>query len=140
MRIESLPKEYIIDGHKCGLSVTHDTPGWLVTYTYFGKDLLNMDFHEDLQDSIDSLCKKLSIIPEPITEEWLEENGYHHEKLLKKFDRWISEDRRIEFTKDSNMIGRDWYVHVDNEDLQTIGGMSVQYTWQLKSLLNLLRK
>lgn len=138
MDITALPNEYRVKDFNCSLTVMNDKHlGWLITYMYYEYDPLDMDFYPTLQDSIDAICEKLDLKPELITEEWLESNGYHHEKLLKEFDRWISEDRRIEITKNSNMVGRDWCVHVDNQDFQSIGCLDVQEVWQLEEFLKL---
>ena len=138
MDITSLPANYKIKNFNCSLTVMNDKYlGWLVTYMYHEYDPLEMDYYPNLQDSIDALCEKLGLKPELITEEWLESNGYHKEILMGKFERWISEDRRIEITKDSNMSGRDWTVHIDNEDFQSIGSLDIQEVWQLDAMLKL---
>lgn len=138
MDITSLPSEYKIKDFNCSLTIIKDKYlGWLVTYMYYEYDPLEMDFYPTLQDSIDALCEKLGYKPELITEEWLESNGYHHEVYLERFERWVSEDHRIEFHKDSNMPGRDWTVHIDNEDFQSIASLDIQEVWQLDAILRL---
>ena len=138
MDITSLPNEYKIEDLNCSLTVMNDKHlGGLVTYMYFGYDPLEMDFYPTLQDSIDALCEKLELKPEIITEEWLESNGYHKEILMGEFERWISEDRRVEISKGSNMVGRDWSVHIDNEKFESIGSLGIQEVWQLNAMLRL---
>lgn len=75
-----------------------------------------------------------------LTEEWLSENGYTFDNRGDILPTWFSEDRRIIIIKYSNMPGRDWFVRIDNEDHQTIGGLSVQYIYQLEGLLELLKE
>ena len=38
----------------------------------------------------------------------------------------------------SNFIGRDWYVHVDNEDYETIGTISIDTIEQFNTFMTLL--
>lgn len=44
----------------------------------------------------------------------------------------------IEFNHCSNMVDRDWNVHVDNEDFQSIGSANIQTVEQFNQLMNLL--
>lgn len=139
MDITFLPSNQKIDGHNYCLNIIHDTPGWKVTYSFSGVDPLGMDFFPTLEEAVISLCKRLDIPLPEINEGWLKENGYSSEPEYDGLlERWISEDKTIEITKDSNMIGRDWYVHVDNWDFETIGGLSIKYVWQLEEFLKLL--
>lgn len=137
MDITSLPKTYKINGYTYNLRVNFDTPGVVVNYSRFGIDAFDLDYSESLEEAIDNLCKKIGLLPEPITEKWLEENGYRLD-TTSMFSSWYSEDRRIELSRYSNMVNRNWYVHVDNSDFQTIGALSVQEVWQLKAFLELL--
>lgn len=44
----------------------------------------------------------------------------------------------LELSKLSNMVGRDWYVHVDNKDFQTIGGCSVDTIEHFNDFMDVL--
>lgn len=136
MDITSLPKTITKNGILYGLRVIYDTPGWIVTYMNNEKDFLDIDFSPTLQDAIDEVCRKLDIKPELITKTWLELHGYQHKNDY-GIDTWTSEDGRVIITNLSNSIGRDWNVHIDNEDFQTIGGLDIQETWQLETILRL---
>lgn len=137
MDITSLPNEYRIRDLNYSLTVIHDEHlGWLVTYMHYDYDPLEMDFYPTLQDSIDALCERLELQPELITEEWLESNEYHRDENL-GIERWVSKDHRIEIGKYSNTPGRDWHVHIDNEDFQSIGSLDIQEVWQLDAILRL---
>ena len=137
MNLESLPGTYIYENRKCSLSVLYEEDlGWTVSYMYLDWDPLGMDFYPTLQEAIDALCEKLDLKPEIITPEYLESQGYHKSEEF-GLERWMSGDYRVEITKLSNMKNRDWHVHIDNEDFQTIGGLSIQEVWQLEEILRL---
>ena len=56
--------------------------------------------------------------PIPITKKWIELNGFHAEKWNDDSDDycdyWISDDGRLDISNISNMVGRDYYLHIDN--------------------------
>ena len=82
------------------------------------------------------------ISPIPISEEFLEKNGFildndieviTEEKFyLLKLDKFT-----ITIHEGSNTIGRDWWIHIDNKDCCTIASADVQYVHQLQNLLNI---
>lgn len=84
--------------------------------------------------------------PIPITEEWLELNHIHLEKITQHSDDidfrfWYSEDHRLEISNLSNTIYngysaevRMYRAHMDNEDYETIGCLDVQYVHQIQHL------
>lgn len=83
------------------------------------------------------------IQPIPITEEFLERNGFvldddiegiTEEKFyLLKLDKFT-----ITIHEGSNTIGRDWWIHIDNEDCCSIASADIQYVHQLQNLLNIM--
>ena len=82
------------------------------------------------------------ISPIPISEEFLEKNGFvldddiegiTEEKFyLLKLDKFT-----ITIHEGSNTMGRDWWIHIDNEDCCTIASADVQYVHQLQNLFNI---
>lgn len=58
--------------------------------------------------------------------DWLEPNMMYE-----------SEDKRIQITDLCNSGDGYWYVHVDNEDYQTVGSCDVKYVHQFQQLLRL---
>lgn len=82
------------------------------------------------------------VSPIPITEEFLGKNGFvldddiegiTEEKFyLLKLDKFT-----ITIHEGSNTIGRDWWIHIDNEDCCTIASADVQYVHQLQNLFNI---
>lgn len=76
--------------------------------------------------------------PIPLTEEFFEKNGFVLNNmffpLYKKYD---SEDKRIIITDEANSGDGYWYVHIDNEDFDTIGACDVNYVHQFQQLLRL---
>lgn len=88
-----------------------------------------------------------------ITKEVLLANGWHEEKtpitdtmdyVEYCLDDYSTDKNGIKLgyhlraNNWTNMIGRDWYVHVDNGDFQTIGGFSFSTAEQLNGFLKLM--
>lgn len=75
--------------------------------------------------------------PIPLTSEILEKNGFNCEEIIQL--HWISEDGRILLRNDESLISSNnkWSVHVDNEDMQTIGYFELTYVHQLQHALRL---
>lgn len=83
------------------------------------------------------------IIPVEINEEFLKWNGFElDEKMYEDFEEKYYELKLEKFTitihEDSNTIGRDWWVHIDNDFCCTIASADVQYVHQFQNLLNIL--
>jgi hypothetical protein len=84
-------------------------------------------------------CLGRDLEPIPLTEEFFEKNGF------KKVDYdylepnllFESDDKRIQITDVNNSGDGYWYVHVDNEDYDTIGRCDVKYVHQFQQLLRL---
>lgn len=76
--------------------------------------------------------------PIPITKKWIELNGFRAENWNDDSDDycdyWISYDGRLHISNISNMVGRDYYLHIDNSRYEGIGGMDVQYAHQIQHL------
>lgn len=78
------------------------------------------------------------IRPIPLTEEFFEKNGFVlNNSFYPYYKKYESEDKRIIITNETNSGDGYWYVHVDNEDYDTIGGCDVKYVHQLQQLLRL---
>lgn len=75
--------------------------------------------------------------PIPLTAEILEKNGFEREEIIQS--HWISEDGRILLRNDESLINSNnkWSVHVDNEDMQTIGYFEITYAHELQHALRL---
>lgn len=75
--------------------------------------------------------------PIPLTSEILKSNGFNCEEIIQP--HWISEDGRILLRNDESLINSNnkWSVHVDNEDMQTIGYFELTYVHQLQHALRL---
>lgn len=50
---------------------------------------------------------------------------------------YMSRDRRILINKLSNSSDDCWYCHIDNEDMETVGGADIQYVHELQHLYKL---
>jgi hypothetical protein len=82
------------------------------------------------------------ISPIPITEEFISKNGFvldddinditEEKYYLLKLDKFT-----ITIHEGSNTLGRDWWVHIDNEDCCSIASADVQYVHQLQNLFNI---
>lgn len=76
--------------------------------------------------------------PQPIllTEEILLANGYHKETTV-DIVMFISEDGCISINNDARFMNTQnkWWVHLDNEDMDSIGGLELSYVHQFQNLL-----
>lgn len=80
--------------------------------------------------------------PIRITEEFLKNNGFvldddinditEEKYYLLKLDKFT-----ITIHEGSNTLGRDWWVHIDNDDCCTIASADVQYVHQMQNLFNI---
>jgi hypothetical protein len=75
--------------------------------------------------------------PIPLTEEFFEKNGFKKAAVFDIFKMFESADKRIQITDCTNSGDGYWYVHVDNEDYDTIGNCDVKYVHQFQQLLRL---
>ena len=78
------------------------------------------------------------IEPIPLTSEILEKNGYTpHDGFTEQAVDWRSEDNRIimsDWEYDNH-----WYIHIDNEDMDTICTAEITYVHELQHALKLCR-
>lgn len=72
----------------------------------------------------------------PLTEEILLSNGYHKENAG-DVETFLSDDGRILVSNDTNYRNthNKWWVHIDNEDMDSIGGLEISYVHQFQNLL-----
>ena len=80
------------------------------------------------------------IAPIPITEELLVRIGLKRENVIcseKYFFKNIP-NYTIVVKSHSNTIGRDWSVHIDNDDADSVADVDIQYLHQLQNLLNIM--
>ncbi len=97
------------------------------------------------KDAIDGIWKAQlarKFDPIPITEELLKELGFEQffEDVVPNFHYWkiILNGYPIEITywgEERNSKGKEWSVHIDNEDCVGIGGMDVQYLHELENFV-----
>lgn len=80
------------------------------------------------------------IAPIPITEELLVKIGLKRENAIcsdKYFFKNIP-NHTIVVKNYSNTIGRDWSVHIDNDDADSVADVDIQYLHQLQNILNIM--
>lgn len=79
------------------------------------------------------------LFPIPLTVEILEKNGFKCEEIIQR--HWISEDGRILLKDDELLINSSnkWSVHVDNEDMQSIGYFEITHVHELQHALRLCK-
>lgn len=77
------------------------------------------------------------IKPIPLTAEILDKNEFKCEEIIQR--HWISEGGRILLKNDESLISSNnkWSVHVDNEDMQSIGYFEITYIHELQHVLRL---
>lgn len=82
----------------------------------------------------------------PLTEELFLKLGFEKEIDERFPDEYSymrvsyrSKDKRVVINNQSNSGDGYWYVHIDNEDMSTIGGCDVKYLHEFKQLLRLCR-
>ena len=100
------------------------------------EQLWECEIDADFETSYDN------VYPIPLTTEILEKNGYtSHDDLAGRGVEWISEDNRIimsdwEYDINSN---NHWYIHIDNEDMDTICTAEITYVHEFQHLLKLCK-
>ena len=76
------------------------------------------------------------LVPIPLTNGFFGRNGFTKETDVVG-ELWVSKDKRIIVRRGcSNMIDRDWYIHIDNEDMESIASGDIQYVHQFQNKLN----
>ena len=73
-----------------------------------------------------------------LTPEIILKNGFTHETLFDT-DDYVSEDKRIVVHSEKKYINSDnlWYVHIDNEDMNTTGSGEISFVHELQQLLKI---
>lgn len=87
-----------------------------------------------------SYARVNEVNPIPITEELLLKIGLKRENVIcseKYFFKNIP-NYTIVVKSHSNTIGRDWSVHIDNDDADSVADVDIQYLHQLQNLLNIM--
>jgi hypothetical protein len=77
------------------------------------------------------------ITPAPITKSFLESLGFKLEETIPgKLWEYISPDRRIILRNDQEYLNsyNSWYIHIDNEDMETIATCEISWIHQLQNL------
>lgn len=77
------------------------------------------------------------IEPIPLTAEILEKNGFIGEG--DKFKLWTSADKRVILHNNDGYLNtfNKWHVHVDTEDMRTIGNIELTYVHQIQQFLRM---
>jgi hypothetical protein len=88
-----------------------------------------------------------TLAPIPITEDFLQANGFIHKCIIDP-DEYYTEglyewEKEVQgnwltLSVGSNKIGCDWRLHVDNCDRDSICNIDIQYVHQLQNVLNIL--
>lgn len=81
------------------------------------------------------------IDPITITETLLINNGFKKRLLIEgdeRYDDWVEYEKDfngyfVSIRHCSNSVGRDWYVHVDNNYRCGVGGVDIEYVHQLQN-------
>lgn len=92
-----------------------------------------------VSDSLRGLIPWSEIKPIPITPEILEKNGFVEAGECDKFKLWASADKRVILHNNDGYLNtfNKWHVHVDTEDMRTIGSIELTYVHQLQQFLRL---
>ena len=77
--------------------------------------------------------------PIPLTPEILKKNGFSIDDSFHPHRRWHSADRRVVLHNEDEYLNtfNKWHVHIDTEDMRTIGSIELTYVHQLQQFLRL---
>ena len=108
-------------------------PMQIVSITAWGNNDGEVESEEGVINGIDQ------VKPIPLTAEILEKNGFKCEEIIQP--HWISEDGRILLRNDELLINsnNEWSVHIDNEDMQSIGYFEITYVNEFQHALKLCK-
>lgn len=123
--------------------------GDLVTHFYDGRNCVVTGLREhkiavsfidaDYKKKYSELLPEMAFEPIPLTAaaEILTNNGFKREEIIQSY--WISEDGRILLRNDESLMNsnNEWSVHVDNEDMQSIGYFEITYLHELQHVMKL---
>lgn len=83
-----------------------------------------------------------NISPIEITRDNLVKMGFEKslDPLFEEFDRWFTEDRRVVIRSEyfTNTDAK-WSIHLDNEDMDTIGSCEVTYVHEMQQFFRLCK-
>ena len=93
----------------------------------------------------ESMSYVTSIEPIHLCENLLVKNGFKKELLCsgnESFDDWVEYNKFVDnhylsIRHCSNSIGRDWFIHIDNDYHCSVGGMDIEYVHQLQNACRL---
>lgn len=80
------------------------------------------------------------ITPVPITKSFLESLGFKLEETIPgKLWEYISQDRRIILRNNQEYLNsyNSWFIHIDNEDMETIATCEISWVHQLQNLFEI---
>lgn len=123
-----------------------------VQVTCINKDeTIDVDFIYDKSESMQDFWYLKLIEPIPLTEEILHKNGFKNDVLAQKsiiaegasnFSVILfSEDNRIMLNNIDEYLNsfNNWHVHIDTEDMRTMGVAEITYVHELQHLLKLCK-
>ena len=90
--------------------------------------------------STQRVCESLNdYAPIPLTAEILRKNGFGIDDSFKPYRLWRSADNRIILHNEDEYLNtfNKWHIHVDTEDMRTIGSVELTYVHQLQQCLRL---
>ncbi|MBQ3679798.1 MAG: hypothetical protein IJP79_07335 [Paludibacteraceae bacterium] len=90
-------------------------------------------------DSLRGLIPWSEIKPIPLTKEILEKNGFCLDDGFKPHLLWKSIDHRIILHNEDEYLNtfNKWHIHVDTEDMRSIGAIELTYVHQFQQFLRL---
>lgn len=104
-------------------------------------DSINGIVYLDL-DGLGITEKLENISPIEITRDNLVKMGFEKslDPLFEEFDRWFTEDRRVVIRSEyfTNTDAK-WSIHLDNEDMDTIGSCEVTYIHEMQQFFRLCK-
>ena len=79
--------------------------------------------------------------PIKVTGELLEKNGFSFHEEMGFMDHYMSEDARLVLYYDETFINSDnaWYIHIDNDHMETIASCDFTYLHELQHMLKLCK-
>ena len=83
-----------------------------------------------------------NISPIEITSDNLVKMGFEKclDPLFEQLDRWYSEDRRVEIRSEYwTNTNNKWNIHVDNEDMDSIGSCEITYIQEMQQFFRLCK-
>ena len=116
-----------------------------VTHFYDGRNCVVTELREhkiavsfidaDYKKKYSELLPEMAFEPIELTDEILEKNGFKCEEIIQP--HWVSDDGRILLRNDESLINSNnkWSVHIDTEDMRTMGYFEITYVHELQHCL-----